>query len=144
VATVPVFEQSKEDILPFERAVAKAMVKGAQLDLSATFGPDPGPAISLPRYPWQQKEFRFQHTSESFGGDSAHLPLVGMRYRPDATEWYSNVDTALYPELKDHRVGSRTIFPGSAFFEIAISVGRQWLDIDNLVLNDFQLLQPLI
>jgi acyl transferase domain-containing protein/NADPH:quinone reductase-like Zn-dependent oxidoreductase/acyl carrier protein len=143
VATLPVFEQNKDDILPFERAVAKAMVQGAQLDLSVTFGPDPGPAIDLPRYPWQQKAFRFQHTSESFGGDSAHLPLVGMRYRSDATEWYSNVDTALYPELRDHRVGSRTIFPGSGFIEIAASVGRQWLEVENFVLNDFQLLQPL-
>jgi len=143
VAVVPVLEQNKDDVLPFERAVAKAMVQGARVDLSTTFGPDPGPAIDLPRYPWQQKEFRFQHTSESFGGDSAHLPLVGMRYRSDATEWYSNVDTALYPELQDHRVGSRTIFPGSAFIEIATSVARQWLEIDNFVLNDFQLLQPL-
>jgi acyl transferase domain-containing protein/NADPH:quinone reductase-like Zn-dependent oxidoreductase/acyl carrier protein len=143
IATLPVFEQNKEDVLPFERAVAKAMVQGAKLDLSTTFGPDPGPAIDLPRYPWQQKEFRFQHTSESFGGDSVHLPLVGMRYRSDATEWYSNVDTALYPELRDHRVGSRTIFPGSAFIEIAAAVARQWLEVDNFVLNDFQLLQPL-
>jgi len=143
IATVPVFEQDKEDILPFERAVAKAMVQGARLDLATTFGPDPGPTIELPRYPWQQKEFRFQHTSESFGGDSVHLPLVGMRYRSDATEWYSNVDTALYPELRDHRVGSRTIFPGSAFIEIATSAARQWLEVDNFVLNDFQLLQPL-
>lgn len=143
VAALPVFEQSKEDVLPFERAVARAMVHGAQLDLQAAFGPDPGPAVGLPRYPWQQKEFRFQHTSESFGGDSVHQPLVGMRYRSDATEWYANVDTSLYPELVDHRVGSRTIFPGSAFIEIAASVGRQWLNVDNLVLNDFQLLQPL-
>ena len=143
VTTLPVFEQNKEEILPFERAVAKAMVQGAKLDLSVAFGPDPGPAIDLPRYPWQQKEFRFQHTSESFGGDSVHLPLVGMRYRSDATEWYSNIDTALYPELRDHRVGSRTIFPGSAFIEIAASVARQWLEVDDFVLNDFQLLQPL-
>ncbi len=143
VATLPVFEQNKEEILPFERAVAKAMVQGARLDLSNTFGPDPGPAIGLPRYPWQQKTFRFQHTSESFGGDSTHLPLVGMRYRSDATEWYSNIDTALYPELRDHRVGSRTIFPGSGFMEIAASVAHQWLDVGSFVLNDFQLLQPL-
>ncbi|MCW5733931.1 MAG: SDR family NAD(P)-dependent oxidoreductase [Enhydrobacter sp.] len=143
VATLPVFQHNKDDVLPFERAVATAMVKGAGLDLSVTFGPDPGPAIRLPGYPWQQREFRFQHTSESFGGDSLHLPLVGMRYRSDATEWYSNIDTELYPELRDHRVGSRTIFPGSAFIEIAASVARQWLDIDNFVLNDFQLLQPL-
>ena len=143
VATLPVLEQNKEEILPFERAVAKALVQGARLDLSVTFGPDPGPTIALPRYPWQQKAFRFQHTSESFGGDSVHLPLVGMRYRSDATEWYSNIDTALYPELRDHRVGSRTIFPGSGFIEIASSVARQWLDVGNFVLNDFQLLQPL-
>lgn len=143
VATLPAFEQDKGEGLSFERVVAKALVCGAHLNLSAAFGPDPGPAVRLPRYPWQQKEYRLQHTSESFGGDSAYQPLAGMRYRSDATEWYSNVDTALFPELGDHRVGSRTIFPGTAFIEIATSIARQWLNVDNPVLNDFQLLQPL-
>ena len=143
VATVPVFEREDDGSNPFEKTVARAVVCGAQVDLSANFGPDPGPAVRLPFYPWQQKEYRFQHTSESVGGNSVHLPLIGMRYASDAVEWFSNVDTALYPEFRDHRVGDRVIFPGSAFVEMAVSAARQWLNVDDPVLTDFELLQPL-
>ena len=48
------------DYDPFEKARAQALVTGARVEMDNIFGPDPGPAISLPNYPWSQTQFRFQ------------------------------------------------------------------------------------
>jgi acyl transferase domain-containing protein/NADPH:quinone reductase-like Zn-dependent oxidoreductase/acyl carrier protein len=144
-ATACVFERSStEHCDPIEKAVAKALVAGARIDESRIFGSDPGAAIELPLYPWQQKHFRYEATSEAIGrfeGD-CH-PLAGMRNDADALEWHGRLDTSMLPALADHRLGEQVILPGTGFLEIAMSVARQWLGADQITLTDFETLVPL-
>lgn len=142
-ATITVLDRDDGKADPFEKAVGKALVLGAEVNIAANFGRDPGPSIELPKYPWQKKEFRFQHTTEAIGGNSIPGPLIGTRLSADGLEWRSNIDTALYPDLADHRLGNQIVLPGTAYVEMALSVARQWLGIDNPVLSHLEFMRPL-
>ena len=137
-AAVSVLDRDQGKVDPFDVATAQGLVTGAQIDLRRIFGVDPGPGISLPTYPWQQQKFRFVSTPEAIGVESERHPFAGARYTPDDLEWRSHIDTVLFPELNDHKVGEQTIFPGTGFLEIAQSVGRQWLRTERAVIANFE------
>lgn len=142
--TVSVLDRNDPDQDPAAKVVSTALVSGAKLDTAAIFGADPGAAISLPSYPWQQQQFRFATTSEAVGLiESERHPFSGARYSRDALEWYSHIDTALFPALADHKVGEHVIFPGTGFVEIALAVTRAWLRTNGARIADCEILRPL-
>ncbi|MFZ3357363.1 MAG: type I polyketide synthase [Xanthobacteraceae bacterium] len=129
---------------PIAKVAAKALVSGAQIDIAAIFGSDPGGAIALPSYPWQQQQFRFAPTPEAIGLiESERHPFSGARYSRDALEWYSHIDTALFPALADHKVGEHVIFPGTGYIEIALAVARAWLRTEGAQIAACEILKPL-
>lgn len=142
-SALAVLDRNDDDSDPFERALARAMVAGARLDTSKIFGPDPGPSIRLPHYPWQQTSYRFKPTVESRETEVGRHPFAGARINADASIWRSHIDTALFPALADHKLGEQVIFPGTGFLEIALSVARQWLRAEQVLVSDFEILQPL-
>jgi phthiocerol/phenolphthiocerol synthesis type-I polyketide synthase C len=141
---IAALERNDPDQDPASKVVSKAVVSGAQFNASIVFGADPAIAISLPSYPWQQQQFRFAATPEAVGllEDERH-PFSGARYSRDALEWYSHIDTALFPALADHRVGEHAIFPGTGFIEIALAIARVWLRSKNARISDCEILKPL-
>ena len=141
--TYAVLDRSEEDSDPFEKARAHAIVTGARVETDKIFGPDPGPGITLPLYPWQQSEFRFKPTVEAIGSEPERHPFAGARYKGNALEWRSYIDTMLHPELVDHKLGEQTIFPGTGFLEIALAVARRWLDTESVAIAEFEILNPL-
>ena len=139
-----VLERNEPDQDPIQRAVAKALVDGAQLDTEAIFGPDSAGQHALPHYPWQQESYRYVPSSEAIGVlEAERRPFSGARYSADALEWHAHIDTTLFPELADHKVGEQIIFPGSGFLEIAFAVAREWSGSDRVTLADFEILKPL-
>jgi len=142
-AALAVLDRADEDSDPFERARAKAMVSGAKIDTDKIFGPDPGPGILLPHYPWQQTPFRFKQTVEAVGGETERHPFAGARISADGLTWHAHVDSLLYPRLADHKLGEQIIFPGTGFLEIALYVARQWLHTDSVIVSEFEILNPL-
>jgi acyl transferase domain-containing protein len=139
-----VLDRNDPDQDPIGKVVSKALISGAQLDTAAIFGADPGAAIALPSYPWQQQQFRFVPSPEAIDlVESERHPFSGARYSRNALEWYAHIDTALFPALADHKVAERVLFPGTGFLEIALAVGRAWLQTSNVRLADFEILKPL-
>jgi phthiocerol/phenolphthiocerol synthesis type-I polyketide synthase C len=132
-----------DEIDPFLRVRAKALVTGARVDTETIFGANPGPGISLPSYPWQQSPFRFKSTVEGTGGEVNRHPFAGVRSTPDEQVWRAHIDTLLCPDLADHKVGDQVLFPGAGFLEIALWVARQWLRTDNIILSSFEIFNPL-
>ena len=144
VVTVSALDRNDPDRDPIAKVIAKALISGAKLDIAAIFGADPGGAIALPSYPWQQQQYRFAPTCEAVGLiESERHPFSGARYSRDALEWYAHVDTALFPALADHRVGNSVIFPGTGFVEIALAVARSWLQTNGARIADCEILRPL-
>ncbi len=142
-ATLAVLDRTDGDFDPFDRARAKALVNGARIDNDKIFGPNPGPGIGLPSYPWQQAPFRFKPTVEAIGAEQERHPFAGARNTADATVWRSHIDTALYPDLADHVVGTSVIFPGTGFLEVGLAAAREWLKSDSVVLTEFEIFAPL-
>jgi phthiocerol/phenolphthiocerol synthesis type-I polyketide synthase C len=128
---------------PFVKALAKAMVCGARIDLTAVFGEDPGPDVSLPSYPWQQVPFRFIPTVEAVGAEDDVHPLLGYRMNPDVLEWRSQIDTDRFPEFADHKLAEQTIFPGMGFLEIAFAAATRWLKGERFLIADCEIMRPL-
>ncbi|MCW5704748.1 MAG: acyltransferase domain-containing protein, partial [Bradyrhizobium sp.] len=143
IAAQATLDRKDGDGDPFERIVAKALVAGAAIDMEQLFGDDPGPAIKLPFYPWQQREFRFEHTVEAVGIEQIRHPFAGMRYSSDSLEWHANIDTAVHPALQDHKVGEQVLFPGTAFLEIAFAVARDWLKSEQVAITNFEIMKAL-
>lgn len=131
---------------PFPRVLASALVRGARVSSDDIAGPDPGPGIALPAYPWQRKTFRLAATSESFAVlDPPHVhPLIGSRLRPDATEWLHHIDTLRLPELADHVVGGAVILPGAAFLEMMWAASMEWRGGSAAAVADVKITQPLV
>ena len=142
-ATYAVLDRSDDDCDPFEKARAHAMVTGARIEMAKIFGPNPGPSVALPSYPWQQSPFRFKPTVEAVDSEPEHHPYAGARSNGDALEWRSYIDTMLHPKLVDHKLGEQTIFPGTGFLEIALAVARRWLGTETVSLSNFEILNPL-
>lgn len=142
-ASLSVLDRSSADVDPFDRALAKALVTGAQVNLPIVFGTDPGPGVTLPTYPWQQTEFRFTPSAEAIGTEPGPHPFLGGRLTAEALEWRSHVDTALHPELADHKLGEQTIFPGAGFFEMGLAAAQRWLKTNQVVIADCELIAPL-
>ena len=128
---------------PFEKARAHALVIGARIEMNKSFGPDPGPAISLPSYPWNQSSFRFKPSVEAIGIETERHPFAGARDSSGGLEWRSHIDTALYPKLVDHKLDEQVIFPGAAYLEIALAVSREWLNVESVRISHFEILNPL-
>jgi phthiocerol/phenolphthiocerol synthesis type-I polyketide synthase C len=137
-------EREDADRDPFPQILSKILVAGGKVEFDRVFGRDPGPAISLPHYPWQRQYFRFGATVEARGTyEEGRSRYGGARFSMHDTEWHSHIDTAVMPELRDHKVGEQTIFPGTGFVDIALSVVREWLKSDCVTVTDFEVLKPL-
>ena len=144
IVTMSVLDRNGSDRDPVGKVVSKALISGAQLDMTTIFGSDPGSKPALPNYPWQQQQFRFEPTSEAIGFiESERHAFSGVRYSRDALEWYSHIDTVLFPALVDHRIGDLVIFPGTGFVEIALAVARAWLRTNDARIADCEILKPL-
>ncbi len=143
VAKLSVLEKQDSDTDPFVRALAKAFVAGARVNVRKVFGEDPGPSVSLPLYPWQQVEFRFAPSVESIGTQSDIHPLLGYRLNGDMLEWRSHIDTAQFADFSDHKLADQTIFPGTAFLEIAFAAASRWLKSERFLIADCEILRPM-
>ena len=143
-ATQSVLDSNDQDRDPIPAAVCKAIVSGARIETTAVFGPDPGAAVPLPSYPWQQARYHFSPTVEAVGINvSEQHPIAGGRFTPNALAWHCHIDTMLFPEFADHKLGNQTVLPGTVFIEIASFVTRQWLKSSSVVLSNFETLKAL-
>ncbi|MGO9422076.1 beta-ketoacyl synthase N-terminal-like domain-containing protein, partial [Roseiarcus sp.] len=129
---------------PFEATAMRLIAGGADVGPQWAFGPDPGPGIDLPAYPWRRAHYRFAETTESTGQLSARPrhPLIGARDSEGALEWRATLDPQQEPALADHRIDGQVLLPGAAFLEMGLSVARDWAGPE-VALRDFEILQPL-
>ena len=121
------------------------MAGGAEVGPQWAFGPDPGPGVGLPAYPWRRTPYRFPESTESTGQFSAQPrhPLIGARERDGSLEWRAIVDPLLEPAFGDHRVDGQLLLPGAAFLEMGLAVARDWAGPE-AALRGFEILQPLV
>ncbi len=130
---------------PIGRIVALALAAGGRIDDKGLFGTRITPAVDLPTYPWQNQDYRIDHTTESysmFGGE--YHSLLGYRVRPEASEWFNHIDDELVPLLADHKVEDAVVFPAAAYVEMALAAGHAWLECDAIEIRDMDIIRPLV
>ena len=130
---------------PIERCAARVFVSGGQVEARRLFGDPPAIAIPVPAYPWRHSQYRVRSTAEASTtfAPPPH-PLIGKRPRQDSFEWYSTVDTDLFPWLRDHSVEGVPVFPAAAYVEAALAVGAE-IHVDaSLELREMDIVHPLV
>lgn len=130
---------------PIEQAVARVAIAGGQVDRQRLFGPPPVQGLALPAYPWRHTAYQVPTTAEAtsvFHAPSS--PLLGNRPRADAHEWFSMVDTTLFPWIDDHRVGGLPVFPAAGFVEVLMTAAREMHGEGALELREMDIVRPLV
>jgi acyl transferase domain-containing protein/acyl carrier protein len=99
--------------------------------------------VPLPLYPWQHE--RCWHEAEesrvSRLTPPTH-PLLGVSQEEPQPAWEARLDLRLAPYLADHRVRNSTIFPATAYLELAFAVAREAFGTVGFELRDVKLVNP--
>ncbi|MGG2463843.1 SDR family NAD(P)-dependent oxidoreductase [Streptomyces sp. RGM 3693] len=119
-------------------AVAHTLAAGANYNAHALF-PRQGRVVSLPAYPWQ-RERHWNGTPKwcsSIPSDGpVDRPLLGQRAAVAAPTWHGLLSSARMPWLDDHRVGTNTALPATAYLEAAFEAGAEALETAVLETTD--------
>ncbi len=110
------------------------------------FFPRPGRRVRLPNYPWQRERHWHPRTSEGLASIERRRvhPLLGWRLHDAEMAWENILDSVVVPWLADHKVGGAIVFPGSAYAEMALAAGREWLGGERLAFEQLDVISPLV
>jgi acyl transferase domain-containing protein len=108
-----------------------------------------GSFICLPGYSWDKEEYwveSAEHRQYRLGPRSH--PFLGENDLGSKLAWEVRLGTRARSVIEDHKVQGRTIFPASAYVEIALEAGRQFFgdvpcDIENVEFLKAFFLPPL-
>ena len=146
IATFSALERKEvEDVDPILTAASRAFVHGASISMRTVFGPPAEGRTELPFYPWQNTQYRVERSSELITiMDEAVHPLLGTAPREDTSTFYNHIDTEVFPWLKDHKIESAVVFPGTAILEMALAAAREALGEGPLELRGCAIFRPLV
>ena len=135
-----------DDSLPTMRqSLFQLLISGAPLDLERLF-PQRRSFVNLPTYAWQRE--RYWHPTTVDGYDLINRrkvhPLLGYRLHEHEAEWENQLDTELYPNLRDHAVGDAVVFPAAGFVEMALAAARAWQGGAVQELEELEIRAPLL
>ncbi len=108
-------------------ALSQTLIAGTSLDWKMLF-PHPAQFTELPSYPWQRETLTHAVTPDSLNllhRRKVH-PLLGFKLSQQDLAWENQIDPADNPMLADHVVGDGTVFPGTAFAELALAASAAW------------------
>ncbi|MET8756021.1 type I polyketide synthase, partial [Streptomyces sp. NPDC004667] len=125
----PVLRRGKPEAPAFARAMATAFVHGLPVAPAPEPAPGTGLAAELPTYAFQRTRHWLAAPAPaaplaSAGVDTAGHPLLAARVElPDAqgAVWTATLSTAAQPWLAGHTVAGRTVLPGTALLELALT-----------------------
>ncbi|NVI97752.1 type I polyketide synthase [Myxococcus sp. AM009] len=144
VASIP---EDGEPAAALRRALTHVYMAGASLSWGTLSG-ERGQCVPLPSYAWQHEALWPGGVSrrEARGPNTAWLhPLVQRCTRRDAQEVHfaSELSTRSHPELRDHQVQGRIVFPGAGYFEMARAACTLASDSTDVELRDVDIVQML-
>ena len=142
---LPSLRRNDDGLARITETAFRTHLLAGQPDL-AVFFPHPGRRVRLPNYPWQRERHWMPWTSEglrSIDRRRVH-PLLGWRLVEAELAWENTLDPLILPWLADHRVAGAIVFPGAAYAEMALAAGREWLGGEHLILEQLDIVAPLV
>ena len=101
--------------------------------------------LSLPAYAWEKSRWWNESSDWREGRlGPGGRGLLDTRLPRATPTWIARLDGRQMAFLKDHRVENLTIFPATAFAEMALEAGVQLFEGRPFVIEDFEIRKPLI
>jgi acyl transferase domain-containing protein/NADPH:quinone reductase-like Zn-dependent oxidoreductase len=125
----------RKSLPPYDQiaeALATLYLAGARIDWRAAWSARPAHLVDLPSYPFQRERcwFAARRTPRQAGRATGHA-LLGTRLSSalrDVAQFEALLEADCVPYLRDHNVGGRTILPGAAYVEMALSAAQRVFD----------------
>ncbi|HEY7489577.1 MAG TPA: SDR family NAD(P)-dependent oxidoreductase, partial [Candidatus Tectomicrobia bacterium] len=101
--------------------------------------PAGGRCVRLPSYAWQHERYwqESEVTEQDRLGRQVH-PLLGRRLVSAHPAWEIKLDKQLLPYLDDHRIEGGVVYPGAAYVEMALAVGKEVFGEGPCVLEEIE------
>ncbi len=131
---------------PMRAAWLRALVGGCRV-VDATDAVGARRAVrALPKYPFQNTEFRRDQTGDIQRYFSANADFAASLGSQDLTGepiWTVDLEPRAMPELADHVVGDTAVIPGAVYLDAALGAAQRSLGSDLVELRDFDIVAPL-
>lgn len=134
----------------FLESVGQLWVSGVELDWNSFYDEEARHRVSLPAYVFDRDEFFFREASQNGNGRRYDFhPLLGQRHKSALSHPEIQFDATIStwsPEfLLQHTIFGTPLVPGACYVEIALTVGKQMLGTDHVMVSDivFQKAIPL-
>jgi acyl transferase domain-containing protein/acyl carrier protein len=130
VTWVPSLRRGGDDMREMLRAAATLYVQGTNLHWEALDSSATARRVVLPTYPFERTRYWLPlrgRTARNRGGAESHHPLLGERLRsPELANsvYQAHVSAAAPAFIADHCVFGKTVLPAAAFFDMAVTAGR--------------------
>ncbi|MDQ6434985.1 type I polyketide synthase [Mesorhizobium sp. LHD-90] len=144
-SSIPSLTREESATDPVSTAYSRVLANGGVFDRRKAFGPR-NARIALPALPFEPVPMRHEFTTDAidlYGRLDAPHTLAGWRIDLSGGSWKNHIDAHLFPDLAEHVVDHKSILPGSAFLDIALSVARQFLGSDAIEVSNLEILRPL-
>ena len=142
-------KQSDEQVIL--NSIAKLYHQGIKIDWQAFSGDYHLKGIKLPTYPFQRQKYWWDKakfwTENNLNQEKKLHPLLGnILASADSYEIrFQNQINSHNPEyLQDHCLEEQVVFPATGYLAIALAAGSNLHKTDNLKLENFIILQPLL
>jgi acyl transferase domain-containing protein len=133
------------------RSLGDLYLRGAPVD-PARIGTPAARRTKLPLYPWQRDRFPMRGPATVGGlggrrtGPGTGAQLLGERFdspvEPGTHYWQADYSAAT-AAAGEHRIGGRSILPGAAYVELALSAAEQVLPGGGHAVSQLVFLRPL-
>ncbi|GLW89897.1 type I polyketide synthase [Actinokineospora globicatena] len=128
---VPLVRRDRDDPAAVVAAVARVHVRGGAVDWSALFAG--ARRVALPTYAFQRQRYWLEPSRRatdvaSAGLDGLDHPFLRAAVTPaegDGLTLTGRISTAAHRWLTDHRIGGRTVLPGTAVLEMVAWAGAR-------------------
>ncbi|MEM8502457.1 MAG: SDR family NAD(P)-dependent oxidoreductase [Cyanobacteria bacterium P01_D01_bin.1] len=142
-------QPNKADSWQMLTSLAALYRGGYEIDWNAFYSDHRGRRIPLPTYAFQRQRHWIDRptkpTRPTVLADKSVHPLAGRKIStPLRQRLFQQVISSAQPEfLQHHQVQGQILLPGSAFLEIALSMGAEVLQVPTVRLDQVSILQPL-
>ncbi|MEL7010532.1 MAG: type I polyketide synthase, partial [Cyanobacteria bacterium J06588_4] len=151
---LPSLSSKQADTQTILTSLAQLYHQGIRIDwqqFNRGFKQNPASVIKLPTYPFQRQRYWWDKiqfwTEDTQQTQPQRHDLLGNPLSLAATtaiHWQGQIDAHTPAYLADHCLQSETVFPATAYIEMALAAGRD-IDSDGLLnLEQFVIHQPLI
>lgn len=130
---IPTLKRDQDDTAMLMQALATLHVQKFPVDWDALY-PQGGQQRVLPNYAWQHARYwceadevlaaRLKNSAPRGGFSDQLHPLLGSQFNSASSLWQKMIDLNELNYLDGHRIEGEVVFPGAAYIEMALNLGR--------------------